>query len=215
VLDVAQEDGARADQQHALSREPAAVRVEEVRGAVQGDRGFSGAGTAGDDQHPGHIGADRFVLFGLDGCDDVAHATRAVAFERREQRALAGDVETFVGDCFGVEDFVVETDDVAALAGDQVAAAHDVHRGNRGGSVKRFGHRRPPVDDERGVLLIFDGQPTHVPAGAPFAVGRLHVEAPEDERRIADVEVREPPLGDVPCDVALKPGLVGAARPDV
>ena len=43
----------------------------------------------------------------------------------------------------------------------------------------------------------------------------LHVEAAEHQRRVADVEVGEPALGDVPGDVALEAGLVGAAGPHV
>ena len=109
-----------------------------------------------------------------------------------------------------VEHLVVEADELAALAGDEVAAPDDVHRLDRGGPVERLGHRRPPVDHQRRVLLVLHGDPADVPA-RPV----LHVEAAEHERRIADVEVGEPALGDVPGDVALEAGLVRAAGPDV
>ena len=107
-----------------------------------------------------------------------------------------------------VEHLVVEADELAALAGDEVAPAHDAHRLDRGRPVERLGDRRPPVDDERGVLRVFDREPPDVPVVDPES---LHVEAAEHERRVADVEVGEAALGDVPGDVALEPGLVGAA----
>ena len=43
----------------------------------------------------------------------------------------------------------------------------------------------------------------------------VHVEAPEHERRVADVEVGEPPLRHVPGDVPFEAGLVRAAGADV
>ena len=58
---------------------------------MERDRGLAGAGPARDDQRPGELGADRLVLLGLDRGDDVAHPARAVAFERGQQGALAGD----------------------------------------------------------------------------------------------------------------------------
>ena len=60
------------------------------------------------------------------------------------------------------------------------------------------------------MLLVLDREAPDVPAGAV-----LHVEPAEHERGVADVEVGEPALGDVPGDVALEAGLVGAARADV
>ncbi len=60
------------------------------------------------------------------------------------------------------------------------------------------------------MALVLDGQAAHVPADTP-----LEVEAAEHQGRLADVEVGEPALGHVPGDVALEPGLVGAARAHV
>ena len=50
LLDVAQEERVRSDDEHALALEGEAVRVEEVRGAVQRDGGLAGARTALDEQ---------------------------------------------------------------------------------------------------------------------------------------------------------------------
>ena len=65
-----------------------------------------------------------------------------------------------------VEHLVVEADDLAALAGDEVAAAHDRHRLDRGGPVEGLGDRRAPVDDERRVA------PRPRPRGARRTSGR-------------------------------------------
>ena len=172
LLDVAQEHRARPDEQHAGRRQPAPVRVEEVGGAVERDRGLAGTRAARDDEDAGDLGPDRLVLLGLDRRDDVAHAAGAVAFERGEQRAFARDLEAGIGDGPLVEDLVVEAGDLAALLGDEVAAAHDRHRRDRGGTVEGFGDRRPPVDDERRVRLVLDREAADVPARAASSMSR-------------------------------------------
>ncbi len=210
LLDVAEEHRAGPDQQHALIREAAPVRVEQIGGAVQGDRGLPGARSAPDDQHAVHVGADRFVLFGLDRGDDVAHAPGAVPLQGREQRALARDPEPFVLDRFLVEHLVVEGGDFAALAGDEVAAPDHRHRLDRGGPVEGLGDGGAPVDDEGGVGVVLHGQAPDVPAHTP-----LEVEPAEHQGRLADLELGQPALGHVPGDVPLQAGLVGPARAHV
>ena len=165
---------------------------------------------AGDDEHPGQVGADGLILFGLDRRNDVAHPAGAVAFERGEQRAFTGDLQTGVGDRLLVEDLVVEAGDLTTLLREQMAAAHDPHRGDGGRPVERFGDRGPPVDHEWRVLSVLDRQAPDVPAGDV-----LHVEPSEHERRVTDVEVGETSLRHVPGDVALEAGLVRAAGPNV
>ena len=206
LLDVAEEHGARTDEEHALIREPAPVRVEQVRGAVQRDRGLARTRAAPDHEHAVDVGADRLVLLGLDGGDDVAHAAGAVLLERGEQRAFAGDPESFVFHRDLVEDLVVEAGDLAALAGDEVAAPHHRHRLDGSGAVEGLGDRRAPVDDERRVVLVLDREAPHVPPDSAF-----EIEATEHQRRLADFEIGQPALGHVPRDVPLEPGLVGAA----
>ncbi len=186
------------------------MRVEKVRGAVQRDRGLAGAGPARDDEHAVRVGSDRFVLLGLDRRDDVAHAAGAVPLERGEQRALARDREALRLGGGVVEHLVVEPDDLPALAGEEVTAPNDPHRRDGGRPVEGFGDRRPPVHHERGVAFVLDREAPDVPAG--IVVG---VEAAEDQRRVGDLEVVQPPVGDLPGDVALEPGLVGAALADV
>ncbi len=118
------------------------MRVEEVRGAVQRHRRLARPGAARDNQEPALVGTDCFVLFGLDRRDDVAHPAGAVALQRGEQRALTGDVQALVLGCDLVEHLVVDADDLAALARDEVAAANDAHRRDRGGPVERLRDRR-------------------------------------------------------------------------
>ncbi len=210
LLDVTEEHRARTDEQHAARREVTAVRVEQVRGTVQRDGGLAGARSAAHDEHAGQVGADRLVLLGLDRGDDVAHAAGAMAIERGEQRALAGDGEARGLRRLGVEHLVVERGDVTATASDEVAAPHHVHRLDGRRPVERFGDRSAPVDDERVVLGVVDREAADVPRGR-FRRVRFQVEAPEQQGGLADVELGEAAGGDLVGDVALEPGLVGAA----
>lgn len=87
------------------------VRVEEIRGPVERDRGLAGAGTALHHQDPAVVGADDRVLLGLERGNDVVHAAGAPGVERGEQCGLPGqlaDRHPVV-----VENLVVEPDDPA------------------------------------------------------------------------------------------------------
>ena len=194
------------DEEHALVPEPAPERVEEVRGAVQRDRGLAGAGPARDDEHAREVGAHRGVLLGLDRGDDVGHAAGPGALERRQQRALAEHGEPGRLDRVGVEHLVVEADDLAPVLREQVAAAQDAHRLERGRPVERLGDRGAPVDDQRGAVLVVDREPADVELRVVDPV-----DAAEAERRVADVQRGEAPVGGLDRDVPFEPGLVGAA----
>ena len=90
-LDVAHEDAAGTDDEHAAALVATTVGVEQEGRAVQRDDGLAGAGAAGD-RHDALAGrADRLVLLGLDGGDDRVHRAVAGAGELRHQRALADD----------------------------------------------------------------------------------------------------------------------------
>ncbi|WP_345403638.1 hypothetical protein [Nonomuraea salmonea] len=129
LLDVAQEGEVGAEDEHAAPLEALAVGVEQVRGPVQGHDGLAGARSALHHQHPVEVAADDAVLLGLDGGDDVAHASRAPLVEGGEQRGLAVERgAVVVGERVEVEQVVVHADDVAA-PGLQVAAAGDAHGG--------------------------------------------------------------------------------------
>ncbi len=71
----------------------------------------------------------------------------------------------------------------------EVPTTGESHRFAAGGPVERLGDRRAPVDDDRLALLVGDRQPADVERLQ--AVGGLGhaVDAPEDERRVAEVEL--------------------------
>ncbi len=60
------------------------------------------------------------------------------------------------------------------------------------------------------MRLVLDREPADVPPRRVF-----HVEPAEHQGRVTDVEIGQAPLGHVPGDVPLEPGLVGSARADV
>ena len=111
AFDVVHEHRAGADDEDAAALEAPPVGVEKVRRPVQGHDGLAGAGAAGDDRDAGVVGADRLVLLGLDGGDDVLHAGAARPRQRRHERALADDGQVVdVG--FGVQQVVLDADDL-------------------------------------------------------------------------------------------------------
>ena len=67
VLDVAQEEGVRADDEDALAFEGEAVGVEEIGGPVEGHGRLTRARASLDDEDTGERGADDLVLLPLDG----------------------------------------------------------------------------------------------------------------------------------------------------
>ena len=215
LVDVAQEDGVGAHEEHPLRSEALPVRVEEVGRAVERDGRLARPGAALDDEHAGQLGPDRLVLLDLDRGDDVGHAPGAGPVDRREQRALAHDREPGRARGLRVEHLVVETDQVAPVARPrvEVAAPHHAERGDGRRPVERLGDGRPPVDDERRLLLVEDGDAPDVEAGV--AVVTPHVEAPEAERGVADVEGGQPAPGQRVGGVPLEPGLVGPALTDL
>ena len=142
--------------------------------------------------------------------------------ERRDQRALALDAALVEPGDGLAEELVVEAEQQPA-AGGEVTAADQAHRLAAGGPVERLGDRRPPVDDDRLLGLVGDGEAPDVEAVDQVGVGRGHlrarasnvgpalVDAPEAQRLVADVELREA-VGDVLVDdVALVAGLERAA----
>ena len=69
-------------------RSAVAMREEEVRRAVEADRGLARAGPALDDERRLGRAGDEAVLVGLDRRDDVAHAGVARALELLEQEVV-------------------------------------------------------------------------------------------------------------------------------
>jgi len=105
-----------------------------------------------------------------------------------------------------IEDLVVESDHLPAV-GQEVPAADDALRVGGGRPVEGLGGRRPPVDEQRFVVGGRQPEAADVVAGA-----LAHVEAPEAEGKVADVEGRQAVLEVRGQGVTLLTPLVGAAR---
>jgi hypothetical protein len=197
------------------------VRVQQVGGTVQGDDGLSGARSALDDEHAVLWRADDLVLLGLDRGDDVAERAGAPAFECGEQRGVAAQrlgarrsVEAFVvaeAEVPLAEQLVLDTEEFLALDG-EVAPPQQTHGVATGGPVEGLGDRCPPVDDDRLAVLVGDGETADVEA--LDGVGRLGgaVDATEDQRGVAQVEVGEPLEECLVERVALEAGLERSAE---
>ncbi|WP_443612938.1 hypothetical protein [Actinomadura madurae] len=154
LLDVAEERGVGADDEHSAAFEDIAVRVEEVRGPVQGGDRLAGAGAALDDQHALQAGPDDLVLLLLDGRDDVAHPAGPAAAERGEEGGLAHDAAAFrLLQALQVEHLVVQPDDLA-VPQVQMAAARERAGRARGRGVERAGRLGAPVDQDGLAVLV-------------------------------------------------------------
>ena len=184
-LDVVHEDPARTDDQHPAGLEAAPVRVEQVRGPVQGDHRLAGAGTTRDHREALVRGANGLVLLGLDGGHDVAHGVPTGPAQRGHQGAFADHHELAVG-VLTVQQVVLDADHGHALAAQHATPDH-LHRVGRGGPVERLRRPRAPVDHQRLVLLVADADPTDV---ADLAVRA--VEPAEDQALVLGVQHGQP-----------------------
>ena len=209
----------------ALERE--AVRVEEVRGPVQRDHRLARARTALHDEHARQRAADDLVLLALDGGDDVGEPSGATELECGDERLLAAHL----GEHAAVErrpvggraeqlgpvaEVLVLDAEQLAPAGGEVAAAIETHRRATGGSVERFGHGRPPVDDDGLLALVGHGEAADVIGLALLLiVDRGSIDASEDQRGVAQLEITEATDDRVPDHISLEAGLFGAAPADL
>ena len=186
-LDVAHEDAARADDEHAAALVATTVGEEQEGRAVQRDDGLAGAGTAGDRHDALARRADRLVLLGLDGGDDGVHRAVAGAGELRHQRALADDRQVGLG--LVVEQLVLDADD-GAVQRAQHPAAYDALRGRGGRLVEHGGGRRAPVDQQHVALGVADADAPDV--ARQHVDGRVEVEPAEDQPLVGGVELGDP-----------------------
>ena len=191
--------------QHAAAAQPLAVGVEQVRRPVQRDRGLAGARPALHDQRAGQVAADHLVLLGLDGRDDVAHPAGAVRADRGQQGALAGQRAALrLVHRVQVERLVLDAGDAAA-AGREVPPAYDVTGGGGGRLVELAGRRRPPVDQQLGLLVVGEPEAADVAAGAVAQVD------PAERQPVLDgLQLGQPLLVQAGEGVALRAVLVGA-----
>jgi hypothetical protein len=144
--DVLQERRVGADHEDAVALEPAAVDVEEIRGAVQADGGLAGARSALHAQRVVELGADQLVLLGLDRGHDVAHRPHPGTFDLRGQQP-AGGAELLAA----VQSLVLEARQPDRMVGRPAEPAPRRHalRVVRAGPVEAGRHRCAPVDHER------------------------------------------------------------------
>ena len=134
---------------------------------MEGDGRLARAGTALDQDDAGQGRPDDLVLLPLDGGDDVGHPAGARPLQGGQQGALA-DQDEVVPVGSAVRQLVVEAGEPAAPQ-DEVAPADQAHRRAGGRPVERLGGRRPPVDDQRLVVLVGDRHPADVVALAAVA----------------------------------------------
>ena len=186
-LDVAHEDPAGSDDQHAAGLVTTAVGVEEVRRPVQRHDGLAGAGAAGDRGDPLGRRPDRLVLLGLDRGDDRVHGAVAGAGELRHQRALTDDRQVAPG--LGVEQLVLDADDLGSGTA-QHAAAYDVLGVGGGRLVEHRGRGRAPVDQQGVVVVVAQADAADV-ARVGVELGP-QVETPEHQALVGGVELRHP-----------------------
>ncbi len=250
LIDVTKEERIRADDEDALALEGEPVGVEEVGRAVERDRGLAGARAALDDEQAGERRTDDLVLFALDGGDDVGHLAGAGPVEGGQQRGRAADrqladQELAPGPVPGValgalldptraEALVLDSDHLAPVEG-EVPPEDQALGIPSGRPVERLGDRGAPVDDQRLVVGIVDGQapdvedlgrrlPVRVGALAvgarsfgAVAVRRLDhaVDPAEGECLVADVELFEAGEAGPDDHVPLGARLEGAAPTQV
>jgi hypothetical protein len=167
--DVGQEGRVGADDQHAGPPEPFAMQVEKVGGAVQADRGLSGAGRALHADRVVQLGPDELVLLGLDGRHDVAHRPDARPLDLGGQDAALG-AQLLAA----VEVLVLEAGQLAPYEA-EAPAGRDALRVAHAGPVEGAGERGPPVEHHRLAQVVGDVPPADVIGGV------VDVEPAEEE----------------------------------
>ena len=112
---------------------------------------------------------DDAVLFGLDGCDDVAHPVTARRVDRREQGCVAAVVASAPSGRPSTSSVKSTT---STPAGVELAAPAHVLRAGGGGHVERARCRRPPIEQQRFVLVLLVEQADAADVGAVRPTGR-------------------------------------------
>ena len=150
--------------------------VQEVGRPVQRHRGLAGARTALYHQHPPQGRPDGCVLFGLDGGDDVTHATGTGLLQARQQGCLAHQPAARPA-YLASEKLVVDPHDLPTFHAD-VAASHHSPAVGAGRPVEGLGHRRPPVDHQWLARLVGDAEPADVQPVPSFGVKPPEAQGP-------------------------------------
>ena len=168
-----------------MALHPLALGIEQIRDAVQCDDGLAGARPALDDEHTGVVETDDRVLLGLDRGHDVAHPVAARGVDRGEQRHVRTvRLGSGVAVERAAEHLVGEVEQPASEAVELPAPAHALGVG-AGGDVERPGRRRPPVQQQRFVLVRAVEQSDTADIEAFTVDG---VQPPEAQPGVGDVE---------------------------
>ncbi len=133
------------------------MRVQQVRGAMQRDGGFAGAGPSLHHHRLVESRADDAVLLRLNRRHDIGHLAGALGVQRRQQRALAGEraVGRGLPDLVGVhvEHLVLHADDLAEPQRD-MASHHDVAMVRRRRLIERARGVGAPIGEDRLMTLV-------------------------------------------------------------
>ena len=221
TFDVPQEHAVGTDHEHALVLERKAMRVQQVRGAMQRDDRLSRSRSTLHDEHTRMWGTNDLVLFGLDRRHDVAELAGATTTESGEQRAVSTNAlttddarQSFVvsdAEVTLAEQLVLDAEQRASFDG-EVSSAHEPHRLATSGTIERLGNRGSPVDDHRFPIEVGDGKSPDVEAlesRIPF--GRA-VDPAEHEGRVPEVELGQSGEQLLVEGIALVAGLEGATH---
>ena len=208
-LDVAHEDAARADDEHAAGLVAAAVGVEEVRRAVQRDDRLAGARPAGDRRRRPCDGARiaRSCSAWMVATIECIDRSRA-----RESCAISAPSPT-IGRSVpaSASSSSSSTPTTVGPGAAQHPAPDDVLRVGGGGLVEHRGRGRPPVDQQRVVVVVAQADPADV-ARVGVELG-AQVEAAEDQPLVGGVELGDPLRGLEDHGVALDETALVAEPP--
>ena len=162
---------------------------------------LAGAGATRDEQDARKFGTDRFVLFALNRRDDVAHATRAMPIQCRKEGAFTSDSKASGLGRIRVEDLIVDVDDFAAFARDEMPTANNVHLCDGGCSIEGFRDGSAPIDNERRVFGIVDREPPDVPS-CRVALGLDQIESAKYQWLFTNIKLGQSAQGHFNGDVA-------------
>ena len=211
MLDVAEKGRIRPDHKDALALERKPMGVEQVGRPVQSHRHFACPRTSLHDQDSGQRAADDLVLLSLNGRHDVPHTARPRALEGGEQHLRAGEAQADARiRPRGVEQLILQVYDPLPL-GQEVTAAGEPHRMGARRPVERLGHGGPPVDHQRLLIAVGNGQPADVEGLRRLRGSGLGPIDPSEYQSLsADLKLLQPPEAVAHPDVTFRYGLKSA-----